>query len=191
MKQAKNKNKPWLDERGFELSKQELKRVSKSWSPKVWDEYLHSIETPRAESLLRYPLETYHQFENDDGDSTALDIYPWYTEMNVGLDTNELAEQEVQRNYEEHRYKLIQNMLKSLGPRQKQVIELHYLEGRSLGEISQMLRLGKSTVQGYADAGIHQLKKSYGVRPPYIEGKNVLKHKTTPKKGAIEHENTL
>lgn len=43
--------KPWLDVRGFPLSKDALRDQSQTWSPETWETYLQSLEVSRRENL--------------------------------------------------------------------------------------------------------------------------------------------
>lgn len=46
------KKKPWLNEDGSLMCTSTLKKVSKSWSARTWEEYLKTLERSRTESLM-------------------------------------------------------------------------------------------------------------------------------------------
>lgn len=51
------KQKPWLNEDGSFKNDVELQKVSRSWLPSVWEEYLSLFDVERQESIVLPPEE--------------------------------------------------------------------------------------------------------------------------------------
>ena len=64
-------------------------------------------------------------------------------------------------------YRLIHTALKDLSPANRQVIVMHYLEGKTTGQIARELKLHRSTVNTQKTRGLEVLRKKL-LRPMLI-----------------------
>ena len=80
-------------------------------------------------------------------------IYKQSQSAQISLDTpfDHLVRSEV--------YRLIHNALRDLSPANRQVIEMHYLEGKSTGQIARELNVHPSTVKTQKNRGLQALRK--------------------------------
>jgi len=86
---------------------------------------------------------------------------PWSADVSV-------ADEEVERGKEkeqESRLQLIQQAVRQLSPKKREVFELCKLEGRTYEETAQQLNISKHTVKEYLTAAISHIK-SYIHRQP-------------------------
>ncbi len=132
----KKKSEPWQDRQGQTLPVPVLELVSQRWSQDTWERYLASLEGSRGESLLEKPQEI-EQFSE----------YPtiWDCLGNDQICRKEQIESEVAE------------ALKLLTEREKEVLQLIFWEGSSLGQAALCLNLSRSSVREYRNRALIKL----------------------------------
>ncbi len=129
-------NHPWLDERGFPLSDEQLRSVSRSWDEATWNKYLEWHETPRAESLLR-PQEYDEACEK--------------LEESVFVDAQSSADDELKTR--------IGMLLSSLTDQQRRVLEPIFWQGWSERRVAQELKLNHKSVHRLKERALNKISK--------------------------------
>lgn len=115
---------PWLDKKLRKLPDEQLKVVSASWPPEIWEKYLSWFETPMAETLI------------------SSSIYNRECEKQI-----KSVFSGAQPNAETYLRQKIQRYLDSLNPKQKQIIKMSYWHGRSERQIAEKLKISRTRVR--------------------------------------------
>lgn len=161
-KRAPKNLKPWQNSDGSLKSDDELKKVSKDWSPEQWEDYLKSIEGYRRENVS-FSNEELESLSSDD--STVL-LYSIAQEEKYPI--TRIA---------------IRACISQLPPQQRQVIELTFWEDLSQYEIAEKMNISRNTVRGYLERAKENLRKmlTTGKVVSYTKGIRELLKKSSEK----------
>ena len=144
MTTVKKSRRPWLDHRGRPLPTETLRELSKSWSEKTWEKYLHSldgsIEGLQLMSSRKLRAKTEYQVHS---------IFDLHAEKS---DTSSIKNK-------------IFESLSVLTGRQREVIEAIFYGGLSIEETAAKLKLTKSTVFEHQKDALTKLRGALAVRP--------------------------
>jgi RNA polymerase sigma factor (sigma-70 family) len=128
---------PWLDSRGFPLYDEELKAISKSWDADTWERYLIWYEMPLKESQV-HPREY----------------------IDIAERQSESIFAQAQGTSESLTQNLICLAIDDLPPRQREVINLAYWNGRSERAIAFELRISRTAVKKLKAKGLKRISVS-------------------------------
>ena len=123
---TKNNSQPWLNRDGSPKSIEEIKRVSGSWKPADWENYLASTETYLREEYLKKGRAVEKVTQED---YTAALVEILHLEEYPAL-TNE-----------------VQRILDSLTPRHREIIHLRYWKNKTLLEIAEIVGISRQGVE--------------------------------------------
>ncbi len=127
--------KPWLNSDGKTKSDEELKQISKNWTPSEWEEYLTSLEKRRREPLLHIPSDINEAIED-----YVIFMFSEQSRFPHLLEAFDLA-------------------METLTPREHQILRKKYWEGMSEYLIAHELKLSRSSVQTLKSRGLNKIKK--------------------------------
>lgn len=125
---------PWLDRRGFPLTKAQLSFISRAWDAETWEQYLQWFETPLKESQV--PAWQFDKIAEQQSDS-------------IFASTQEDSDSDTRR--------FLQRLIDGLPIRQREVIELAYWDGLSEREIGERLLICRGTVRCLKGKAIKRL----------------------------------
>lgn len=129
------RRKPWIDEQGQILKKNELEAISQKWSAKEWENFLSStVDKPLQESLT----ET-------------------LTIENVKSELKEMYQNMLSQDEYPHLKEIVGSLLKKLTCREQQVIYQIFWEGHSQHEVAKSLGLKRSVIRNYRDQALRKL----------------------------------
>ena len=120
----KTQSKPWHNPDGTPKSLDELKKISKDWSIRQWEDYALSLEVPQRETLLE-----------------GSEIEQYSNEQNAFDDREGCGD--------EHNLQLKKIMLEEvskLPTKQRYLIDLLFKQGMSLSQVARELGVCRSTV---------------------------------------------
>ena len=123
---AKKITQPWLNRDGSPKSIEEIKRVSESWKPADWENYLASTETYLREEYLKKGRAV-EKVTQEDYTAALVEI--------LHLEEYPALTKEVQR------------ILDSLIPRHREIIYLRYWENKTLFEIAEIVGISRQGVE--------------------------------------------
>ncbi|MGE3756117.1 MAG: RNA polymerase sigma factor [Pseudobdellovibrionaceae bacterium] len=143
--------KPWLNEKGHELSDYDLKEVSKNWDQETWERYLQYLDGTLSEQQIR-------PYDYDDM-AEKMDFTCWtFSQSDADDDIK----------------KFVGAILKTLTRQQQRILKMTFWEGRSERFIADELRISRSTVKTLKKRVLKRLAKELkGVSPvsPLVRGK--------------------
>jgi RNA polymerase sigma factor (sigma-70 family) len=120
-----NPEKPWLKDNGTKLTPDEIKIVSRFWTPENWNEYLESLEFEEDSRIVALK-----------GDK-ALEAAPYGELKDLLPDSSNLSDELLE---------LIRLALSShyLSDREREILQQVYWEGKSESEIAQAFKISIS-----------------------------------------------
>ena len=129
--------RPWLDKNGQHKSDDEIKKICKSWTGTLWEEYLKSFEEAQREVLFKTPLDI-ERFSNE-------------------------GHEQARRNFHSRSdfpllKKKIAGVVEKLTLKEQEVIRLLYWERVSLRESAAILKTSKSSVSRLRDRALYRLE---------------------------------
>ena len=123
---AKKISQPWLNRDGSPKSIEEIKRVSESWKPADWENYLASTETYLREEYLKKGRAV-EKVTQEDYTAVLVEI--------LHLEEYPALTKEVQR------------ILDSLIPRHREIVHQRYWENRTIPEIAEIVGISRQGVE--------------------------------------------
>ena len=137
-----NSAKPWLDHRGRELPNEQLREISKNWDLKTWKQYGDSLEVqPEGKNLKPGEFRKIEERQTKSFFSVSTE-----TTVSTAL-TNR-----------------VDKALECLSPKQREVIEHIFYNGKSLEGASLEMGVSKGTAQIHKRNGLAKLKGVLAVR---------------------------
>lgn len=154
MKQADHKNlkSPWIGPDGNSLSLDEIREISKSWDQSTWTRYLDSLELPAKEKYLPEPRLRRESQKNN------INIFD-FSQVNSDQETRER----------------VQDLLKSLTLRQRQVIEMSFWMNMSQRQIARSLSISQPAVLETRQQALKKLRDLLAENPitlPLVRGQD-------------------
>ena len=128
--------KPWIDQYGRVLPDEELRKISQTWKPQVWEDYLKTYESDQKEILA------------ENLDLIAAPQYEEYIDVYKSL----LAQDE----YPQLK-KVVNAALCALTKRERQTIRALYWEGLTQSQIASQLGVNRKTIVSYRDRALQKL----------------------------------
>ena len=135
MKKRKHQQ-PWLTPTGVEIPTLELRSISRTWSPAMWEAYLAWYETAQSEALFDLGIDQ----------SISNDL------------TKSIFEKFNQEASQENR-DLCEQTLASLPTPEAEVLRLYFLEGRTEVEIGFKLKRSQTGVSLIKNRALSRLKR--------------------------------
>ena len=137
-----NSAKPWLDHRGRELPTEQLREISKDWDLKTWKRYGDSLEVqPEGKSLKPGELRKLQAEQTKS-------IFA----INGEIPANPTLVLKMNQ------------ALEDLSPRQRQVVDLIFYQGKTIEEAALEYGLSKATINIHKKEALAKLKGVLGVR---------------------------
>ena len=130
-----NFKKHWLDQNNKPLSDELLKKISKSWNAETWEKYLNWCESPLKEAQIS---------------TKGYDFMAENLEESVFISAPII-------DYEAK--SIVQNLLKHLTIRQRQILELIYYKNYSEREIANKLNISRSVVKSTKKKALTKLRQ--------------------------------
>lgn len=128
------KTKPaQLNDELHQLTEQEIREASRSWSTQEWEQYLRSLEVGLKESQP-----TLHEISHSALEANIFDV--------LGPSCSEETSQ------------LIEKLVAELSEKKRFVIEKYFFEGRSNSEIAEMMGVSRQRVFTLKKKALRQLK---------------------------------
>jgi len=109
--------RPWIKSDGRVLCDEALKKASRSWNSKTWEDYLHWFERPRKENLINPESYDVHCDERTE---------PIYSEF--GFKSDPLLQ------------KYVEGLISQLSEVEENVIRLYFFEGLTEAQIATQLK---------------------------------------------------
>ena len=128
---------PWLNKKRFLKNDYQLKKISKDWDEKTWEDYLSSLESERSESLIDPDLYDLLKEEFP---------CPKYEFIPDSRRTKKLK-------------KLLKNALHRLSEKQQKIIFFIFFEGLSTRETALKMNISHTGVLKLRDRALNSLKK--------------------------------
>ena len=142
LEKQQNSKKPWINPDGTTKSDEEIRSLCGN-SEEMWDQYLtESIESDlgRDEIILEQALDIEREFSYQD---------------KLGDLINHLQQEEGH-----HKAQLVrESILKHLSRRERQAVQLVYLEGKTQEEVSEILGVKRRSVRSYLNRGLEKIAK--------------------------------
>lgn len=135
----------WTDEAGIPLPDAVLKERSKTWTPKMWEEYLVSTEVGLSESLI--DQKKYDSLNEKSSES----IFVNAQSASGAVD-----------------YATIQNALAILTPRQRQVIELIFFKSLKQREVARILQISENRVRELKQIALKNVRQYFQRGPSHL-----------------------
>jgi RNA polymerase sigma factor (sigma-70 family) len=130
-----NSEKPWLNQNNQPISDDLLKIVSKGWSSKTWEKYLNWYETPLQEAQIS---------------TKAYDFISDNLEESV-FKTSHVIDYKAKS--------IVQNLLKHLTIKQRQILELIYYKNYTEREIANKFNISRSVVKSTKKKALTKLRQ--------------------------------
>jgi len=131
--------RPWLDGGKF-LSDKKLRKVSHKWSPRIWEEYLKTLEVPQTELLHDEFEQLLHQHD-------ASVVLTDYNEDQSSCDERLFVSQAAMRK-----------ACLTLTHRQRKMVELVYFSGMSAAAAGRTLGVSPRPAQRILQRALTRLK---------------------------------
>lgn len=131
---------PWLNEDGSEKSEQELRELSKNWSPETWDAYLQTVEIEAQEEMF-----------DEDTDFNELSEEDCINFIYTILETPDY----------QHLETALHACLKSLPNTQYRVIHEMYWNRLSERQVAKQLSISKGTVQRAKERALEKIREMF------------------------------
>jgi RNA polymerase sigma factor (sigma-70 family) len=139
--QADMRNPPWLNSDGTRKTDDELRALSKTWGPSIWEKYLESIEVAPTELLAHYG----HSIEETAVEDGVRILFSLSSESMFP-----------------HLRAAVNVALSRLTPRQYEMLKLHFYERKSQPEIANILGISRSTVRDGIHAALQRMRTILG-----------------------------
>ncbi len=179
--------KPWEDEWFNPLPDDQIKKMSRRWSPTQWEEYLLSLEGNQKEKLgkkldvkarveifaSRGDEEFQKNAEEDLAEAHAMEAEQTrYLKPPVILEAEEKALEAVAEatDEEERRQAAVRYALEFLTVNERFVIKKYYREGKSEPAIARMMRKSRPTVQTWKTRALTKIYEVLSSVLPISEG---------------------
>lgn len=130
--------RPWTNEQGKDLAKDELKELCSGWDTSTWENYLSAEEVEQKELLLDDPAqsENFSQEKHDHFIESHFD----------------------QKEFPNLKKKMC-SLIRELSDKQQTVIYKIFWENKCLTTIAEEMNVNKTSVMKLRDRGLHQLAK--------------------------------
>jgi RNA polymerase sigma factor (sigma-70 family) len=136
---------PWLDRNGAPFSDDKLKLVSRSWSQRLWERYLTTLEKKQSEFLSPHSGKIQYVGKRD--------IARWIHE------NNEDFFEEAPESLAEETRKSLHLAMQCLTPREWQVIESIFYDGFSQSQTGIRLGISKERVHYLLKHSLKKIRK--------------------------------
>ena len=138
---SENLDRAWLDDEGHNKPDAEIKTIYSNWSARKWDEHLSRIEGKQTELLLDDPsmIDNISQEDYEQGFLAISDCL------------NENTFQNLQETF----LKILEEMTEN----QRQVLDYIFWKNLNLCEISRLLGVSRTAVQGTRDRALKRFGK--------------------------------
>lgn len=136
-----NIEKPWLNADGSTKSEEEIKKICKTWKPRIWEEYLETFEVGQEELPMK-PKIVESVMDSIDPKDLAMGIFSYSEEPQLS-----------------HFKPFVVKAIKTLTQKQYIVLKKIYWHQQSLAQIAQELGVSKSAVHCSHQAALKKLRQ--------------------------------